>query len=122
MPSSSAITWSGSSAAISVTKSHSPRAATVSTSSSQTRRTGSVSRPIWRGVKPLLTSARSLECRGGSMFSIISRWVASTSSGGSPSSAPRRSEEYVAQSRETATMSWYRVTAQNGDAPVCSWR
>ena len=67
----SAITWSGSSAATSTTKSHSPRAATSSTIPFVVSRMRSSSRPIMRGVKPLFTSSRSFVCFGGSIISII---------------------------------------------------
>ena len=57
-----------------------------------------------RGVKPLLTSARSRVCGGGSVSSIDLR--ASTSSGvRSSSDVPPSSDEYVSQSFDTWTMS-----------------
>ena len=58
-----------------------------------------------RGVKPLLMSARSLVCCGGSMLSIICRMTKSCSAFASAIIVPPTNDEYVALSRDTATTS-----------------
>ena len=88
-PTSSQITYSGSGAAMSVTKSASPRGTTSSISSSQISLMCLASRPIIRGVNPRLTKLRCRVCCGGSMFSIISRCMSIWSSGVSLNSASR---------------------------------
>ena len=72
-PISSAMACSGSSAAMSATKSHEPASATLSTMAVALAVRWVSSRPIMRGVKPLFTRSRYRVCRGGSMYSIISR-------------------------------------------------
>ena len=104
-PSRSAITCNGSSAEISVTKSHSPFSLTASMMLLAWRRMVSWSWLTRRGVKPLFTSSRYRVCMGGSMFSIISRCWASISSSDSMNSAVRRLEENSWLSRLTATRS-----------------
>ncbi len=109
----SAITWSGSSAATAVTKSHSPRSITSSTIVRATSRMRSSSWVTMRGVKPLFTSSRMRVCRGGSWISIIIRCCSSASSSRALTVMPPRSDEKVSQSRLTAWMSSWRVTDQN---------
>jgi hypothetical protein len=70
-PSASPITIRGSGAAMSRTKSHSPRSHTASMISSQIRRSRSSWASTRRGVKPLLTSLRRSLCPGSSMSIII---------------------------------------------------
>ena len=62
---------SGSGAAMSRTKSHSPRWHTASIASSHTARTCSSSALTRRGVKPALTSLRRRLCSGASKSIII---------------------------------------------------
>ncbi len=70
-PMRSAIACNGSSAAMSTTKSHSPRSITLSTIVLARRTIVSLSLLIIRGVNPLLTSSRYRVCLVGSMYSII---------------------------------------------------
>jgi hypothetical protein len=111
-PSSSAITSRGSSAAIAVTKSHSPFGATLSTISRASSRTCGSMRAIMRGVKPRFTSLRRVVCRGGSMWIICCRMSCSSISGMSAFTALPLSEEKSAWFFDTWTTSSYRVTAQ----------
>lgn len=92
-PSSSQITYSGSGAAMSRTKSTSGLPCTSSTRAWQMSLMCSSSRPIWRGVKPRLTSERRRVWSGGSWLSIISRWNWRCSSGISSNRASFRAEE-----------------------------
>src|SRR5271157_1860941 len=125
-PRSSAITRSGSSAATSVTKSHSPLSATLATISRASSRTWISRRPMVRGVKPRLTSFRSWVCRGGSMWiscCCISRRSVSTMS--ALMQVPR-SEEKSSGSLETASTCWWRVKTQKprwsiSTRPGASW-
>ena len=112
-PIGSAITSSGSSAATSVTKSHSPLGPTRSMISLACRRVDSSRVPTMRGVKPLLTSSRSFVCLGGSMFSMIIRVICNISSfSGSTNSAPRSSDENVVLLCDTWMTSACLVTTQ----------
>ncbi len=70
-PRISAIACNGSSAAMSVTKSHSPRSITRSTISRLRRRTCSSNSLMTRGVNADDTSLRYRVCCGGSIISII---------------------------------------------------
>ena len=70
MPIMSQMICSGSAAAISATKSHSPIGATRSTISRAWTRTLSSIVAIWRGVKPRFTISRSFVCFGASMLII----------------------------------------------------
>ena len=81
MPSSSAIAWSGSSQATSVTKSPLPlsRASRAIRSARVDR--ASRNALIALGVKPRATIARSLVCCGGSMLSITNRCISMFSRG-----------------------------------------
>ena len=62
---------SGSQAAMSMTKSHSPCSHTASMMSSHASRTSASRSRTRRGVKPLLTSLRRRKCSGSSMSIII---------------------------------------------------
>ena len=80
-PSSSAMTRSGSSAAMSRTKSQAPVPLAMTSlriSSTSARILGSISCTM-RGVKPRATSLRKRACCGGSMFT-ISSWICERSS------------------------------------------
>ena len=61
------MTWSGSSAAISVTKSHSPRSTATSNRRLARSRVHASRRRTLRGEKPLFTSLRRRTWRGGSV-------------------------------------------------------
>src|ERR1700759_1565693 len=114
MPSSSAMTYEGSAPATSVTKSHSPRSMTLSTTSRAMSVMRSLSFATWRGLKPLLTRARSAVCRGGSIVNINTpRWSAMSSGPGTSKYTPVASDDHVALSRDTAKTSSRPVSARN---------
>ena len=94
---------SGSRAATSVTKSHSPLAATTSMMRAVSSRICTSSFDTMRGVKPLFTSNRYRVCIGGSMLSIIIRCCARSSSAISVMSAEPRADENRSISRFTST-------------------
>ena len=71
MPSMSQMICSGSVAAISLTKSHSPSGATRSTISRACVRTDSSICATRRGVKPRLTMSRNFVCFGASMLIML---------------------------------------------------
>src|SRR5215468_6972191 len=102
---------SGSAAAMSLTKSHSPRGATASTMRRARSRTISSTRATVRGVNPLLTSRRSLVWRGASML-IIEPKNSSISIGRSPMFEPFP-EMNTSGLRLTVHTSSQRVTDQN---------
>ena len=100
------MTCEGSAPATSVTKSHSPRSMTLSTTSRAMSVMRSLSFATWRGVKPLLTRARSAVCRGGSIVNIITpRWSAMSSRAGTSKYTAVASDDHVALSRDTAKTS-----------------
>ena len=73
----SAITWSGSSAATSTTKSHSPRSATRSRISRRALAHGGLERAHHAGREALVDEQPVRVCSGGSMLSISSRCCSS---------------------------------------------
>ena len=110
MPSMSQMIWRGSAAAISLTKSHSPSAATRSTISRAWVRTFSSIFATWRGVKPRFTMSRIFVCFGASML-IIDPSHSAISGGMSPM-LMLGAEWKPSGSRLTCITSSNRVTAQ----------
>ena len=101
----STITWSGSSAATSVTKSHSPRAAILSMIRFVISRMRCSSRLVILGEKPRFTRRRYFVWRGGSMLSMMVAFEAASSSFQSRRIVPRRAFEKVFGSSDTFQMS-----------------
>src|SRR4051794_33245374 len=109
-PRSSAMTSSGSGAAIVSTRSTSAVGSTASRTSRARRRTCSSNAATRRAVNPVLTSLRYLLCTGGSTYRIES--AAATVRSRSAISTPWL-EQNVAGSLLTARTSAWRVKAQN---------
>ena len=98
--------------AISSTASNSPSEASASSSTSvTTARTRSAYPATARRVNGWVTARRSAVCSGGST-SIIDLRASSASGSRSSSAEAPICEEYVSTSRETSTMSSYRVIDQ----------
>ena len=115
----SAIACSGSSAAMSSTKSADPFSITLSTIMLARACNACSRRPIMRGVKPLFTSSRYRVCFGGSMSSMSEPRVSKGLSGSSPTGnwpdmiiVPPTSDEKVAVSRFTSMRSACFTTFQ----------
>ena len=111
-PSTSARTSSGISAATSSTKSTSPFSATASTMALAYPSIDPISSPTALGVNTRLMMRRRLVCSGGSMFSIIWRSRGTSWGRGSRRKVVPSHDENVAWSRDTASTSAWRVTAQ----------
>ena len=106
------ITLMGSGAATAVTKSPSPSAISRSSRSEAISRVACSYSATLPGVKAALTSRRSRVCSGGSVSS-IDRRASSASGSRSKRSTCSAADENVAGSLEMATMSSWRVIAQN---------
>ena len=115
-PTISTMTWSGSSAAMSATKSQLPRAATASTMLRAISRMWTAIRFVTFGEKPRFTSRRKRVCRGASMFSMIARFASSSSPSNSRRIVPPRAEEKVFESSWAAMTSRYLLTTQKPPA------
>src|SRR5438034_1399917 len=120
MPIISAITWSGSSAAISLTKSHSPRAATASMIPAAMSRMWGTRRFVILGEKPMFTRRRKRVWRGASMLISCDRTASRSSPSNSRMSVPPLADEKVFASSWTASTSWYLETTQK-PGPLASW-
>src|SRR5205807_564577 len=112
MPIISAITCSGSSAAISATKSHSPRAATASMILLAMSRMWGTRRFVILGEKPMFTRRRKRVWRGASMLISCDRTASRSSPSNSRMSVPPRADEKVFASSWTACTSRYLEITQ----------